>query len=222
MTKFDEFVDFQEIIERLMRILNLNILKDLAEELKLEYPNFAQMKRRNTIPYENFLFLCKEKNFSPLMLLEKDETIYKKYEDQLIKNNGKTTNIQLLNSEDEYITVLKIPIQDSYRAYIDSDNLINIVDTANTELSHNQYFLIEKNGFIYKKHVAMELNSNEILLSETNVNDIKINIDELKEYQILGRILYTYLLDDLSNKRIYANQTEISEKLASLLSLDIK
>jgi hypothetical protein len=59
--------DFHAIIKELKRYLakdkNKKIYdKDLAKALNITQVNFATIKRRNSIPYENIIIFCKKEN----------------------------------------------------------------------------------------------------------------------------------------------------------------
>lgn len=217
----NRFVNFKTLIERLKELLNTSTDTSIAEYLHLSYPSFAQMKRRDSLPYENLLILCNENNLAPLKILELNEKQYQSYYKNKMNKNTYTENIKLYDCE-EYITIPNIFAKESYRIFIGNNSNINVFDTDDREFKHNQLYIIEKNNIYYKKHISINLDGH-YLLTEDNVEDILLSKKEIKKVNCLGKVIYSYNLVQY-NKNLNHNEDNTTldnfKKMINLLLQD--
>lgn len=99
------FISFQILINRLKEIFSKEKDIDIAKYLNLKYESFAQMKRRNTMPYENILFLCRQQKISIFKLLNIDNRKFDKYVNKL---KYKQLNRSKFKNNNELIIKIKI------------------------------------------------------------------------------------------------------------------
>lgn len=69
----DNTNNFNEIIDKIKKCLNITSDTELAEKMELSRSNYSERKQRNSIPYENLINLCKKENISIDYIL-KNET----------------------------------------------------------------------------------------------------------------------------------------------------
>ena len=50
--------NFNEIMDRIKKTLNVSSDTELAEKMELSRSNYSERKQRNSIPYENLINLC--------------------------------------------------------------------------------------------------------------------------------------------------------------------
>ena len=217
MENKNNFVDFKTLIDRLKLILNITTDINIAEYLHLTYQSFAQMKRRNSLPYENLLILCQENNLKPLEMLEYDNKKFDIYHNTIINNNTFTNNIKLLDS-DEYIIIPNLNAKESYRAYIDNND-IYIVDIASKQLKHNQTYIIMKNKIYYKKHITVDING-EYILTEPDTQDWTLSEKKVNELNSIAKVVFSYTLNNHNGKS--NNHDLVQDKLTQFINLALK
>lgn len=85
--------DFTVIMSRLKVVLNLKSDAELARELGIKTPNFADKKKKKSIPYENIRILCKKNKLSLDFILnnEKNSINLNNYK-ELLNNSIKNLN----------------------------------------------------------------------------------------------------------------------------------
>jgi hypothetical protein len=213
----DSFIDFKTLIERLKIILEITTDTIIAEKLQLSYQSFAQMKRRNSLPYENLLILCNKRNLNPLILLNENNEKFTKYCNDIRNLNAYSDKINIINS-DKFIVIPGLNTKSSYKAYIDVNNDINIIDTNDTMLSHNQTYIIEKNDIYYKKHITIDINGNYIL-SETNIDDWIVSKKELNQFNSIAKVIFSYSRSENNNYEIVQNK--ITKLIAMALNNEL-
>jgi len=217
MNNENSFVEFKTLIDRLKLVLNITTDTNIAECLYLSYQSFAQMKRRNSLPYENVLILCKEHDLNPLKILECDDNKFNIYYESIINNNALIQNIKLLDSE-EHIAIPNLNAKESYRAYILNRN-IYIVDSTENELKHNQTYIIQKNKIFYKKHITVNIDG-KYILTEPDTENWVLSEDEINKLTCIAKVLSSYIFNTYNDK--YANNAQIEEKLTQLINLALK
>ena len=82
--------NFIDIMEKLKNKLNISSDSQIAEKLGINRSNFGERKKRNSIPYENLVILCKKEKISLDFILNNEK-------DSMYSNNFKELLINSIN-----------------------------------------------------------------------------------------------------------------------------
>lgn len=82
----DNTNNFNEIMDKIKKCLNITSDTELAEKMELSRSNYSERKQRNSIPYENLINLCKKENISIDYILKNEikSSFYENYQENLI------------------------------------------------------------------------------------------------------------------------------------------
>ena len=213
----ENYIDFKTLLSRLKFILNLSKDVEISEALHLTYQSFAQMKRRNTLPYANLLLLCEEQEVDPFIILNKNDDDFQAYCDDKLKTKN---TIKIINSANT-LSIPNLNIADSFQAYIEDNGDINIIDTKYQTFKHNQSYIIQQNGIYYNKHFYIDQDNNYIF-TEPNVDDWILSKDKVKDIKCIGKIIYSYLFTQNRRSKDYTISADFQRNLSDLISCAMK
>lgn len=209
-----------EIIEKLKDILSTDgrygkiFDKDVANCLNLSQANFATMKNRGKIPYQNILEFCAKKKISINWLL------YNQNPDSLVDTTDKYwikyyPNISVsagggaYDNEEAYES-LEIPpyffnmlggkenlknieainvIGDSMEPTLNSDNII-FVDKNKRDISRDGIYAFTTNYGLFVKRIQQRVDGNLDIISDNK--DYPCQILKRDEIKILGKVISSF------------------------------
>lgn len=102
--KYKQMKDFEQIVKKLKEILKISKDKELAVELELTEANLNRYKTRNSIPYEQLIYLCSKHKIDFMNLILDTQLEVK---NEIINNSnhisfaGHNNGIININSSDE-------------------------------------------------------------------------------------------------------------------------
>ncbi|RXJ98381.1 hypothetical protein CRU98_10100 [Arcobacter sp. CECT 8986] len=79
--------NFQEIMDKFKKTLNIKSDSEIAEKLDISRQNYSDRKKRNSIPYEEIIKLCKKEKINIDNILNNKDYIYNniRYKEELYK-----------------------------------------------------------------------------------------------------------------------------------------
>ena len=210
--------DFCEIIEKIKNIIskekNKKIFdKDVAKELGITQANFATLKSRNKIPYQQILDFCARKKISinwllynqaPESLIETTNSYWIKYYPNINLSAGGGAefledNFNMIEipqnilkdfdkNELKYIEAINI-IGDSMEPILFDGN-IAIIDRRKTDIKKGGIFAFLSSNGLFVKRLHIRIDGKIDVISENKeYPKQKINQNEIK---ILGKIIGSF------------------------------
>ncbi len=212
-------VDILKVIEKLKAVLseekNIKIYdKDIANELDISQANFATMKTRNKIPYQNILDFCALKKISinwlfygqdPSSLVDSTDKYWVKYFPTLhlsAGGGGEHDDVeyekleipayftQMLGGESNIPNIEAIKVTgDSMEPTLNSGNVI-FLDTTKTDPSRDGIYAFSNINGLFVKRIQKRIDGKLDIISDNK--EYPKQVVDKNEIKIIGKIIGSF------------------------------